>query len=250
MKIKQGSKFYDTQTVFELYSRHRKSKNNPNDILELPVMRDLLTDIEGKDILDLGCGDGDFCQYLAKNGAKSVLGIDGSKNMIGVAGRGAKHKGLSFRRINIEDFHFKPRQYDVVVSRLVLHYLKNLSAVFKKVYGSLRPDGQFIFSVEHPCLTAGPTDWMRYRHTRQNGTWAIDQYFDEGKRDVLWMEACVRKYHRTLETYFSLMTRAGFCVEQVRESNPSRAIISDKALLRRLSRMPLFLFFKASRSTL
>lgn len=38
--------------------------------------------MKNKTILDLGCGYGWHCKYAAENGAKQILGIDLSENMI------------------------------------------------------------------------------------------------------------------------------------------------------------------------
>lgn len=41
----------------------------------LSFLRDQV-DYRGKDVLDIGCGFGDLCLYLALNGAERVVGVD------------------------------------------------------------------------------------------------------------------------------------------------------------------------------
>ncbi|KAA2302245.1 SAM-dependent methyltransferase, partial [Clostridioides difficile] len=56
----RGSDFYDDEANFEKYMERRKWQENANDTLEKPVMLELIGDVAGKNILDLGCGDARF----------------------------------------------------------------------------------------------------------------------------------------------------------------------------------------------
>ena len=51
------------------------------DHLERRVIRDLVGDVRGLRVLDVGCGDGRFTVKLAQSGA-SVVGIDASPAMV------------------------------------------------------------------------------------------------------------------------------------------------------------------------
>jgi len=56
----------------------------------LTLTVDKLQPIEGKTILDVGCGSGRFCIAFAQKGAKHVLGVDFAPAMIDVANKLAK----------------------------------------------------------------------------------------------------------------------------------------------------------------
>lgn len=59
---------------------------------------------EGKDILDIGCNIGHITLCIARDfGAKSVLGIDIDKNLIGVARKNIKHYVNNAPPANIMD---------------------------------------------------------------------------------------------------------------------------------------------------
>jgi 2-polyprenyl-3-methyl-5-hydroxy-6-metoxy-1,4-benzoquinol methylase len=62
--------------------------------LELNVEN--LRPLEGKEILDVGCGSGRFCIAFAKEGAK-VVGVDFAPAMIDIAKRLAKSRGVASR---------------------------------------------------------------------------------------------------------------------------------------------------------
>lgn len=243
MKAKDGCNFYDNSKVFNCYQNLRRKKNNLNDLLEQPIFISLLPDLSDKNILDIGSGDGTFDRLLIES-AQNVFGIDGSEKMIDVAKSLPKIDGLEFKKIRVENFEFKAESYDLVISRLVFHYIKNFDLIIKKIRRSLKNDGLLIFSVEHPFLTAGPTLWDDPER-EQKCSWQISKYFDEGARNILWFGECVQKYHRTVETYFKILSDNNFVVEKIRESKPDKKMVKDKKIFKTLCSMPFFLFFRA-----
>ncbi len=245
MPAHTGSDFYDDDAVFAQYAQHRALPLNANDLLELPIVLELLPDVQKKSVLDVGCGDGRFAQMLVARGAAQVTGIDGSENMIAQARTLPADPRLQFHRARLEAFAPAPQTFHLVTARLVLHYIENIAAIFSAIATALTPSGHFIFSVEHPCLTAGPTDWNTFQRRDSAGVWPIDDYFLEGPRDIRWMGTIVRKYHRTVETYATQLLATGFVIEAIRESRPQPARIPDPPRLASLQRLPLFLFFRA-----
>lgn len=61
---------YDNSTFFEGYKKIREKKSNANDLFETPALFSLLPDLQGKTILDLGCGVGGHCFEFVNGGAK------------------------------------------------------------------------------------------------------------------------------------------------------------------------------------
>jgi SAM-dependent methyltransferase len=101
----------------------------------------------GDDVVDLGCGTGEFTAHLARIAAPGrVTGIDVDPAMIGVARR-QEGDGLSFVLGAAEDADalVPPASVDLVVSRAVLHWLPApaLPRVFSAVFAILRPGGWF-----------------------------------------------------------------------------------------------------------
>lgn len=56
-----------------------------------------LQPLEGKNVLDVGCGSGRFCFEYAKNGASRVLGVDFAPGMIDIANKLASDLGVEDR---------------------------------------------------------------------------------------------------------------------------------------------------------
>ncbi len=238
---KSGPDFYDDKTVFETYLTHRRTPTNPNDLLESPVFAALVGPVADLDVLDVGCGNAGYGRELLENGAKSYLGIDGSKNMI----EASEHvlAGTMGRTIlsTIEDYAYPAASFDLVVSRLALHYIENITRLFQQFLTTLRPGGRLIFSVEHPVITSHNS--MLPGQRRSN--WTVDDYFVTGRRETNWLGGQVVKFHRTVEDYFLALQTVGFVVESLRESRPDRDNFSDVQEYERRRRIPLFLFLAA-----
>jgi SAM-dependent methyltransferase len=236
-----GPEFYDDRKVFATYRARRETRmDSPNDVLEKPVFDELAGDLAGLRILDLGCGSASFGREAYQQGCRSYLGIDGSNNMVELAKDVLAETPGEVVKAKIEAWDYPQHQFDLVTSRLALHYIEDIEAVFAKVFQALVAAGRFIFSVEHPVITSCDRAWQT-GGPRQY--WIVDDYFEIGPRITSWMGGRVVKYHRTIEDYFGALVRAGFAVNAVRESRPQRALFADEATYERRKRIPLMLFF-------
>ncbi|MCM3783535.1 class I SAM-dependent methyltransferase [Neobacillus mesonae] len=254
----RGSHFYDREEQFTRYMARRGTPENANDTLEEPVIWELAGDVTGRSVLDLGCGDGMFGLKLLNAGAINYTGIEGSYNMYRTAVSNIKElkSHAAVIHTTIEDWNAAPdhdeagpentnsrladgKPYDLVVSRLVLHYIEDLGTVLDKIYAALKPGGTFVFSVEHPVITS------TLQPSGLRTDWIVDQYFVEGYREQDWMGGPVLKYHRTIEDYFSALQKAGFVVSTLRESKPVRERFIHEETYERRRRIPLFLFMGA-----
>ncbi|MBI1880029.1 MAG: class I SAM-dependent methyltransferase [Chloroflexi bacterium] len=234
-----GPAFYDDNVVFATYRQRRQRPDNPNDTLEKPVTCELIGPVLGQRVLDLGCGDADFGRELLNDGVAAYVGIEGSRNMVTVAQQTLAGTTGQVIQSNIEDWTYPEQAFDLVMARLVLHYIADLSTIFRSVHRTLIKGGQFVFSVEHPVITSCDRGWPEGA-PRQD--WIVDDYFTTGWRVTKWLGGTVQKYHRTIEDYFTALQQAGFVIEQLRESRPQREYFSDEQLYERRKRIPLFLF--------
>ena len=98
-----------------------------------------------KNILDLACGTGLFCEELIKVYPKSLIdGADISKKIL----QQAKIKDIYNDLINInfdKKFFFK-KKYDLVSCIGALTYTKNPKNLFMNIHDIINPKGYFIFS--------------------------------------------------------------------------------------------------------
>jgi len=110
----------------------------------------LLGDLEGKTVLDVGCGDGLNSVMLAKLGAR-VTGIDISPQAVEVARRRAEVNGVSDRVSPlagpIEAIELPENSFDLVWADAVLHHvLDDLETVMDRLTRWVKPEGLLVFS--------------------------------------------------------------------------------------------------------
>lgn len=244
-----GAFFYDRTDVFKNYMERRQQETSANDTLEIPIITALLPELKDKTLLDVGCGDGQIATRLLQQGLKSYTGFDGSQNMVDLAKKHMEKEALSREyQAYVEQGFIESWEYplletfDIVLSRLAFHYVESVEPVFEKIYQAMHQGGSFVFSVEHPVITSHQVS-MKEGANRKD--WAVDRYFEPGKRTVSWLGGQVLKYHRTVEHYFQALKSAGFTVEDLRESEPQPERFKNKTLFDKRRRVPLFLFFHA-----
>jgi SAM-dependent methyltransferase len=212
---------------------------------EWPVIQQLLPDLEGKRIVDLGCGFGWFCRFALEQGAAKVLGVDISEKMLSRA-RDMSPSAIEYRRADLETLTLPESSYDLVYSSLVLHYLEHLAAVFAVVHRALVSAGDFVFSMEHPIYMAPEhPGWL----LSEPGTriWPVSHYAEEGRRTTNWLTSGVVKYHRMLATTLNMLIRSGFILCQMEEFAPTQEQIAAHPALAEERHRPMFLIVKARR---
>ena len=178
----------------------------------------LLGDVKGKRVLEVGCGGGQNSIVLAKRGAV-VSGIDISKNQIAYAKRLASKEGVrvDFRVGDMQNLsRFPDCTFDLVMTAFSLLYVKSLYKTFAEVHRVLREGGTFVFSEGHPCA-----EGKLIQHEGKN-VYAIRDYFR--RRKIYWEDKLpggtkvkMFSYHRPLQDYFEALLKNGFTIDRYLE---------------------------------
>lgn len=168
----QAQNVYDNDEAFwDKYSQFPRMRQGLAGASEWPLFQPMWPPIAGLRVLDLGCGDSILGCYAAAQGASSVLGVDISQRMLERAqknaadlvaaaatadgnGNKASVAKPTFAQMDLEDLQLGGRTFDLVVSGLALHYISDFEKLVERIYAALAPGGRFIFSIEHPMLTA------------------------------------------------------------------------------------------------
>lgn len=237
---------YDEEMFFEKYSKMERSQKGLQGAGEWSELKKILPDFRGRRVLDLGCGYGWHCKYAADNGALSVLGTDISRKMLEVAERKNSDSRIEYRRIAMEDLDFPAGAFDVVLSSLAFHYVRDFELLIKNIAVWLRTGGELVFSVEHPVFTAyGTQDWY-YGRNGEILHFPVDNYYYEGKREAIFLGEKVTKYHRTLTTYLETLLKNGFTLQHVIEPQPPEEMM-DLAGMKDEMRRPMMLLVSAKK---
>jgi ubiquinone/menaquinone biosynthesis C-methylase UbiE len=235
---------YDTPDFFREYSRLERSQHGLDGAWEWPLLRSILPELNGKRILDLGCGFGWFARWARQQGAISVLGLDVSRNMLKRAEEMTSDDAIEYRRADFEEAEFPAENFDLVFSALALHYIQNLPRIFGEVNRALCRGGWFVFSVEHPIFTASRNaKWMS--HGEGKKTWPVDSYAIEGPRTTDWLAKGFTKQHRKFSTVINALIGAEFSLTQIEEWGPTADQIARRPDLAEESERPLFLLIAA-----
>ena len=143
---------YDNKTFSVAYDKMRKDDKgrNANDLVEIPNFRKLIPNVKEKKILDLGCGYGENDKYCRDLGAKEILGIDISEHMIKIAEKNNADENIKYKVMAMEDISKIKEKFDIVISSLAFHYVKDYEKLIKDIYNLLNDNGILIFSIDHP----------------------------------------------------------------------------------------------------
>lgn len=95
-----------------------------------------------KKILDIGCGAGTLCLYLAQKNNR-VLGIDISEKAIESAKKSAKFlrlENVEFKKCDFPE-DVPKEMFDVVIFTEVIEHIREDDKALKKIFSLLQPDG-------------------------------------------------------------------------------------------------------------
>lgn len=237
---------YDDPRFFEKYSQMARSREGLAGAGEWRELEKLLPDFSGRRVLDLGCGYGWHCKYAAGHGAAFVLGTDISQKMLETARERNPGPSIEYRRAAMEDLRLPDGSFDVVLSSLAFHYVKDFGPLVGNIGRWLTPGGSFVFSVEHPVFTAyGSQDWY-YGPDGEILHFPVDNYYLEGPREAVFLGERVTKYHRTLTTYLDTLMENGFRLARVVEPQPPEDMMELPGMRDELRR-PMMLLVSAER---
>jgi SAM-dependent methyltransferase len=195
----------------------RKAPTSLSDFTARPAVLDLCEPVAGRQILDLGCGEGYCSRQLKLRGAARVLGIDLSDAMISAATgeETANPLGIEYRRgdaCTLEEL--ADASFDTVVAVFLFNYttVEQTGLCMRQVRRILRAGGRFIFAVPHPCFAFMRKEAPPFYFSVADSTYFAgrDRRFPGRiwKRDGVPLE--VQMVHKTLEDYFELLRAAGF----------------------------------------
>ncbi|RMG50621.1 MAG: bifunctional 2-polyprenyl-6-hydroxyphenol methylase/3-demethylubiquinol 3-O-methyltransferase UbiG [Gammaproteobacteria bacterium] len=105
-------------------------------------------DLEGKRVVDVGCGGGILSEAMARAGA-SVTGIDMGEAPLSVARLHAAESGLEidYRRISAEALATEaPGSFDVVTCMEMLEHVPDPASIVKACATLVKPGGSVLFS--------------------------------------------------------------------------------------------------------
>jgi len=193
------------------------------------AQRELLGDVAGKRLLDLGCGDGFELLEWARAGA-DVVGVDVSPRQLAAARRAAERLGLSCRLVRA-DFLRLPEEllqaeFDVVFSAWTTAWIGDLGRWFSAVFRALKPGGVFLLSGAHPLsgfigeLQRGERRRLRYE---DGGPFVETGDAVSAEWNPLGETQTTVEWRWTLGSMLTAMAQAGLRITHVKEQGEELA---------------------------
>ncbi|SMP20649.1 class I SAM-dependent methyltransferase [Flavobacterium hercynium] len=156
-------------------------------------------------------------------------------------------ENIKYQQNALEDVEFATETFDVIISSLTFHYVQEYDVLIRNVYNWLKPNGRFVFSVEHPIFTAeGSQDWV-YDEDGNKLYWSVDHYFLEAQRNTSFLGEHVVKYHRTISTYLNELIKQGFKIIEVNEPMPSEEMLKSIPEMTDELRRPMMLLISVEK---
>ena len=114
--------------------------------LQKDFLKDLEIETNLKDVLDYGCGTGNFAEKVKSFNPKKIVAVDISEEAIKKARKNLKTNSekIEFRVENCEKLNLSSDSFDVAYGGGILHHL-NLNKSLEELKRILRKDGKIIF---------------------------------------------------------------------------------------------------------
>jgi ubiquinone/menaquinone biosynthesis C-methylase UbiE len=110
--------------------------------------------VKGKSVLDAGCGIGYGSNFIAKAGAKKVIGIDISKDAIKVAKQRYENEQIQFMIMDITQLEFPENSFDVICCFEVIEHIKNYHKALSELKRVLKNGGLCIISTPNKEISS------------------------------------------------------------------------------------------------
>lgn len=237
----------------------RKRKDVYREYFNNPAFLRFLGKIKGKKVLDAGCGEGYNTRIFARMGAK-VVGIDISKKLIDYATQaevrnplGIKYYVSSFTNLKI----FENDYFDLVISTMAMMDSPNFDKAVKEIFRILRPGGEFIFSILHPCFITKGFNWIR---VGDEDRLTVSHYFDERVRIGEWrFHKASRKvlpfklpaFYLPLSKILKTLIKNGFILKDIEEPRPEKSSLKKFPEWEKwYKHAALFLYIRCKKETL
>ena len=173
---------------------------------ELQVM----PDVAGKEVVDLGCGTGYFCAHLKKAGAARVVGVDPTPAQLATARRceGKFGLGIEFVEAFAEDVPLPDASFDVVFSEYGASIWADPRKWIPEAARLLRPGGELFFlrnsTVSMLCMALDGVTESLQRPQRELGK-------------ITWEDTGEIEFHPPAGELIAILGDAGFQVERLVE---------------------------------
>lgn len=142
--MKNKTLFTQYNKISNLFSTTHEDGNKYSNNIFYEILRK--NKLEGKKILDLGCGDGTDMEYYKYRFGDEISGVDASERFITESNK----KGLTTSIGNFDKIPYLNTSFGAVVSKYALQTIQEFNSTYTEVHRVLKDSGKFVFLVVHP----------------------------------------------------------------------------------------------------
>jgi ubiquinone/menaquinone biosynthesis C-methylase UbiE len=201
---------------------------------------EMLGPVEGRRVLDAGCGQGYFSRLLAERGA-TVVGIEPADALVERARQieAKRRQGITFIQADLSDLPEVGQSFDAVVCSMVLLSIPRWQSAMAACARVLRPGGRLVLSISHPAFENLLTTWRRY------GDYRLDRYLDCYELPGTY----ATDFHRPLSAYLNEVIGLGCRILEIREPGMDPQVARDSGIegIESHVALPAFLIIAAER---
>ena len=221
--------------------------------LIFPGILKVIGNVKGRDILDVGCGNGSLARILARR-ANRVTGVDGSAGIIEHAKRreAAEPLGVKYFAHDAADLsRFEANSFDLVTSCMALMDMPDAAGAIREMGRVVRRGGRCVMLFCHPCFDIPKaSSWLVESGFGRKPSVALklERYREVFSEWLKWSNKVDHEmlaHHRPLSWYFRAIRDAGLAVTMLDEPEPTPEFLAQAASGPAVAEFPLHCVIEA-----
>ncbi len=190
------------------YERARTREDSLDRLVEWPAQRDLLGDVAGRSVLDLGCGNGGKLVELVRDGATAAVGVDVSGNFLSVPAPGLELIQGDLNQLDVLP-RLAGRTFDRILFLQSFGYATDPVRTLQAARAMLSEDGFILLTKTQPIRYA-------VEQAEQNQTSLGEEYFSAARFSYVsgWNDqVTLTKRRYTVSDLLNVFSAAGLWIE-------------------------------------
>ncbi len=177
-----------------------------------------------------------------------AIGVDPTWAQVAVASE--RGGGASYGRAAAGALPFHDGSFDAVVACLVFEHIRDVDDAIAEVARVLRPDGRFLFFLNHPLLQTPNSGWIDdHVLDPPEQYWRIGPYLVEAHSlEEVEKDVFIPFIHRPLSRYVNTLAANGLVIARMEEPAPPPGFLARAAEYEAAASIPRLLFLRCEKA--